>query len=461
MLSPQKSALLQSFLGGLPPVAAARLAKAVEIDRVAGGRVLPHELILTALRPMLGHMARTPTPLRLFCRPFEDLISAHALKEKQKGRIARASIIAVWNWVTRTLSPEESARYAADVKALVLAGRFDDALMRAQPFWTLASQAMSAAIGKDRKSVRTVLLNDTTVADAEEMALLLSVGTEIGAIQNLLPKPMPQLGEDLLWQLREIHDRLAAAAPDAAPYVAVVTMNRLAHPWEALKLPQLITHQSQDTLISSTDMGLVGDLLFADIEFHGSSVRNARHPMFDVDALINHLARFTEISSSIVKEIDIRRDGKWGKRLLKDRAAIAETMEGFMERAPKEVLAMLPVQKTGTFGGGPKAADFSKAVDDEKAERGLRYARLMVGSAPYAAAASFAAAQKEALDEASQHLRGYNEDLIREMRGTEDQRRVVLERQFELAAEATALFFSAEEADFLRRRARAALAAAA
>jgi len=37
----------------------------------------------------------------------------------------------------------------------------------------------------------------------------------------------------------------------------------------------------------------------------------------------------------------------------------------------------------------------------------------------------------------------------------------VLERQFELAAEATALFFSAEEADFLRRRARAAMAAAA
>jgi len=177
--------------------------------------------------------------------------------------------------------------------------------------------------------------------------------------------------------------------------------------------------------------------------------------------LIEHLARFTVISSAIVKEIDIRRDGKWGKRLLKDRAAIAETMEGFMERAPKEIVAMLPVQKSGAFGGGPKIADFSKPVDNEKAERGLRYARLVVGCAPYAATGSFAAAQKDALDEASQYLQAYNEDLVREMRGADPARRRVIEHQFELAAALTDLLFSPEEGEFLRRRARAALASAA
>jgi hypothetical protein len=177
--------------------------------------------------------------------------------------------------------------------------------------------------------------------------------------------------------------------------------------------------------------------------------------------LIEHLRRFAGLSGGLVNEIDIRRDGKWGKRLLADRATVAATMEGLMERAPKEVLAMLPVQARGSFGGGPRVADFARAVSDEKAERGLRYGRLVAGSAPLAANAAFGAAQKRAMEEISRHLIGYNEDLVREMRSAGGPHRAVVERQFELAAELTEQVFSPEEAEFLRRRGRAALANAA
>jgi len=238
-------------------------------------------------------------------------------------------------------------------------------------------------------------------------------------------------------------------------------MNRLAHPWEALKIPQIVTHQTQDALISGTDMGMVGELLLNDTEIHGNAVRASRHPAFDVDALIGHLARFTELSSHIVREIEVRRGGRWGKRLLADRAAVAETMDGLMERAPKEVLAMLPVHKSGSYGGGPLCADLSRPVDAKKSERGLRYAKLIAGSAPYAAMGSFAATQRDAMDDVSQHLRGYNEDLIKEMRVPEGERQPGAEHQFELAAELTALIFSPEEAEHLRRRGRAAVASRA
>ena len=104
-------------------------------------------------------------------------------------------------------------------------------------------------------------------------------------------------------------------------------MNRLLHPWQALKLPAFITRKTKDTLIANTDMGLVGELLLADIETHGNAVRATRHPVFDPRVLIDNLAQFAELSSCIVREMEIRRDGKWGKRLLADRAAVAEAME--------------------------------------------------------------------------------------------------------------------------------------
>jgi hypothetical protein len=404
---------------------------------------------------------RTPTPLRVFCRPFEDIISEHRPREKQKGRITRANIAIVWNWLGQTVIPEETAGYTREARSLVLSGRSEQAVAYAAGFWTYAAKAMRDAIARDRRTARSALHGDAVLADAEEMALLLSVGPAVMEIQRVLEKPVVELTDELLWKLRDIHERLSASAPDAAPYVAVIAMNRLLHPWEALKLPQLITRQTKDTLIASTDMGLVGELLLADIETHGNAVRAARHPMFDPKELINHLANFAELSSCIVREMEIRRDGKWGKRLLADRAAVAEAMEGLMEHAPTEIAAMLPTLKSGSYGGGPRIPDFSKPVDDEKAERGLRYASLLRGCELYAAMGSFAAAQKTAMEQVCQHLRGYNDDLVKEMRSVGGPRRAVAERQYGLAVELTAILFSAEEAEFLRRRGKAALANAA
>jgi len=462
MLNSEKAGLLQSFLGSLPDHIAARLAKAVEVDRLTEGSSLPHELILEALRPTLrrsGNLQRTPTPLRLFCRPFEDLLSCIPRKDKQKGRIARATVSPVWIWLSKSLIPDTAASYLLEVKALVLAYKFEAAEARASAFRTVAGQALGAAIAADRKGARLALISEAAVADAEEMALLLLAAPSMLEIQQMLPKPVPVLTDELLWNLRRIYDEVAALVVDAAPYVPVVAMRRLAKPWEALKLGLLITHQAQDTLISSTDLGLVGDILFSEMEECRVAIHAVRPPEFDVDALLKHLTGFTDVSSAIVKEVEILRRGKWGQRLLKDRAAVGAVMDGFMERAPKEIAGALPTQKTG-FSGASRVSDFTRPVPEDRVMRALRYARLMVGCRKLAAAASFGAKLADAMDEAMQTLRSYNEDVIKEMRTAEGVRREIVERQFQLCTELTAMLFSEEEADFLRRRGKAAQSAA-
>jgi hypothetical protein len=464
MISPERTGLLKSFLGSLPEQIAARLARAVEVDRLVDGKSLPHEMILEGLRPALRRFAgseRTLTPLRLFCVPFEDLFTlVPRTNAKQKGRIARGSVAPIWSWVGQTLLPEETKAYSRDFKAAVVGGKQADAKARAEMFWPLAADAMRDALASDvrRKAARVPLNNDLVVADAEEAALLLGVGSAVSKILETLPRPVPVLTDDLLWALRAIYDGLIETNPDAAPYVAVIAMNRLARPWEALKLPLSISRQTQDTLIASTDMGLVGEIIFGDIEDFGQAVRNAKHPSFDADALVENISHFTSLSSGIVKGIEMRRDGKWGQRLMKDRSALAEVMDGFMERAPKELSGALPTVKN--ISGGPKSPDFSRPVDAEKIDRALRYGRLVMGCKPFAVAGSFGASVKKAEEDMCQILRSYNEDVVKELRTTDDKRRAVAESQFELCVKLTAILFSEEEAELLRRRGRAALGAA-
>ena len=89
---------------------------------------------------------------------------------------------------------------------------------------------------------------------------------------------MPSFTEPLVWQVREIYDELVKSHPDVAPYLAVCTMNRLARPWEALRLPLLVTRHSDDTLISKTDMGLVGEILFGRMDSLKTSIHRPAIP---------------------------------------------------------------------------------------------------------------------------------------------------------------------------------------
>jgi hypothetical protein len=303
------------------------------------------------------------------------------------------------------------------------------------------------------KKARLALIDEMTVADAAEIALLLSCAPSVLKIHALIPTPSP-MTDDLLWELRTVYDAVVAAQPDAAPFVPVVALNRLSRPWEGLRLPLLIARSHSDTLISQTDMGLVGEILFARLDALQAAILAVRPPMIDTDTLLLQAKQFADLSAAIVKEIEVRRSGEWGQRLLKDRASVGAAMEKLMERALKEVAAALPMQR-----GAGKSADFSKPVDAERRDVGMRFVRLVVGSRNFAAAASFAAKQKDTYEELCSHLRRYNEDVVRELRSPD--KAGVVETQFQFAAELTALLFSEQEAGLLRRRAKAAQAASA
>jgi hypothetical protein len=449
-----KSLLLKGFLGNLPETAAGKLARAVEVDRLLDGHELPHDAILTGLRPALRHSERTPTPLRVFCQPFEDLLISEPRKEKQKAVIARASVVPLWSWLGADLLPDEVQAYFRDTKALLLAGKLDQALARARPFWRDAGAAIRGALASPQGlSIAAKKLSKDEIADAREIALLLLEADEMLKIQQHLPKPLPHLTEEILWQLRESYDALIARNPDAAPFVAVMAMNRLQRPWEALRLPLMISRQTGDALISKTDMGLVGEILLARMDAMKAVILSARHPVSDAQLLIDQVVAFSDLSSALVKEVEMRRDGEWGQRMLKDRTAIGSVMDGFMDRAVKEIAQALPMHKG--------AADFSRLAPPDRRTAALNYARLVAGTRHFAAAGSFAAKQMSAMEETCNHLRRYVENAVRDLRGSSGEKRAIVESQLQFCADLAAPLFSGEEAELIRRRLKAAQSAAA
>ena len=263
------------------------------------------------------------------------------------------------------------------------------------------------------------------------MALLIIAGEEMLKVQMTLPKPPARITEEVLWQLRAIYDVLIDRSPDAAPYVAVVAMNRLQRPCEALRLPLMISRQTGDALISKTDMGLVGEIIFGRMDTLQTAILATRTGAFDADMLLAQVEGFSELSSSVVKEMEMRRDGEWGQRLLRDRAAVGNVMDAFMERAVKEISAALPHPE-----GRQRCHQACRARKTRQCPQlcppGRRRAKIRRARHPLPPSI------RPCPREISHHLRRYVEDAVRELKG-EGERRTAAEFQLNYCAELAGL----------------------
>ena len=134
-------------------------------------------------------------------------------------------------------------------------------------------------------------------------------------------------------------------------------------------------------------------------------------------------------------------------------------MESLLEKAPKEIMAVLPQHKAGGFAKNGKPLDMSRPPDKDRVARAIRYANLLSHCRPFAVAAAFNAKLNEVMDETAIALRSFSEDILREVRVANSTTYAAVEAHFQVMLDLCKLVLGEEEADFLRRRARLAASA--
>lgn len=465
MQLPAKEHELKTFLASLPSDKTLTLAAGVERARLAGEGKLPVDLILEALRPQLRRMnaRRIPTPQRLVCEAVADFL-VDGREFKQPGRIARASIRTLWRWLAKEGLRVTLADFESQIARATLtreAKRQSDLVARLQiEIATIVRALVERAVegSSERRALAAKFGGEDTLADIEEAALLFGSTGEFSALRGLLPKRIDMLTEQHTSLVRDMYDQLATRRPELCPYVGLLVLARLKRPWEALRLAGIISRRTNETLFSQTDMGVVGDILLADMENLALDIASVRPDNLDPDSLLNKLERFVQMSGGLVREIGVKRDGKWGQRLIKIRQLTSDAMDALIARSPKEIVAALPVQRLGAFGGrGPRRPDLSREPDAARLERAMQWGRLLAGATPYAGGGAFYAAHKDAFEEVSNYLRSYAESMVSELRSLDFDKRPRAQAFLQHAETLSDTILGVEETDLMRRRVAAAL----
>lgn len=459
---PENADDLTKLLAALTPEKAVALAARLEHEKLKG-RGAGADAVLAAIRPVLraARPPRWPSPQRLFCQAFAEFL-VDARKEKQRGRIARETLGPLWRLLQEGEAGRAFAKRSADLTDAILA-RDEHAKQAALTAVlqtgaeTLRAALTAAQAAPDNTlDLSEKLGGEAAVADCEEIVLFLEQPDALAPLRELMPAVARGLNEPLIARFREAYDALIALAPAVGPYAVTLAANALEKPWEAMALARAVARQSHDRLISATDMGMTGELLIADMEALAEAIAPARLGRLDGAELAPKLSRLAAASAGFVREVGVKRDGRWGARIQALRAAASSHVDAMMSRAPQEILGAFPVAKFGAFAKSPRKPDLSRPPAPQRVAEARRWAGLVAQAKPMAAPLGFQASSQAAAEAVDDMLRPYGEALLVEMRSGEPQERAQAAAYLDALAHVIEAWEGPEAAALIRRRRAAA-----
>lgn len=211
------------------------LVRSLEARRLRLDQRATADAVLSRLRPRmsLARPARRPTPQRLFCLPFEDLLYDPGTARKAVGRIPRSAIGPIW----ALLAKHAAAGIVEATSAALKTAEPDDTaaiLAAGGPLWAEGARVLAARDAAARKTangrtqLRDALGGEPVLASLEDVIFLLRAAVPILELRAALPPaPIETVGRQGIAALVQALQAVAAIDGEAVPYVIFVLMARL------------------------------------------------------------------------------------------------------------------------------------------------------------------------------------------------------------------------------------------
>lgn len=475
-VSPRKWARLSSFLGALPPAAAARLFAALEAAQAGAG--LPAGAMLQSLRARLifeeaPFPPRKLSAQRLFFTPFEDFFISGRRGRKRRARIDRASLSPIWKLATADAACASAAGAAAALDGAIARGEGDLSSLRrdlfsaaADGFAVLIAHAgddaafradLSARLGAGGEQAGAAALHDLA-----EVALLLPAADHLLRAQKAFPRPVASLTEEDLYKARRLYAHAADDAPQAAGYMLTAIAARMDAPWRAMRLYYHLMRAEDETLPHArADAATIAETLFDDLEGLARGLERDADDDPDTEDAPARLAHFAEFAGGVAAQAAQWEDGVTLARVEACRDIAAAALARFAETALARVRRNHPVRHAG---GSTRlmalrpdiARPHDRAIEKEArdAARFLSHAgRLGDKLARPDAAAPF-------IDDAIRETGRYAGDLIAEIRAAEGETRLAARKRMDATLRAAEGLLPDHELALLKERANVAAVSA-
>src|SRR3981189_208986 len=199
------------------------------------------ERLRAELRPD-GSPEGTPTPSRDFFAPLDPLLVDGAPEHANSGRIARTSLVPIWEWISRDLLPMMARDYNAQMKLLITAKKAKDVQAAAATFQTKVTKSLEGNLASPEgaERARTKLAHYTAspsaYGDLVKMMGALRASEALAKFAAALPEKILKLDDPQVSKITALLDSFRKNDPRAVPFALALIAGRLSTPRELLRL---------------------------------------------------------------------------------------------------------------------------------------------------------------------------------------------------------------------------------
>ena len=339
---------LRSYLRELPRGALALLAS--ELERVAargddipGGESLLEE-VRAALRESGQPATRAGDPTRVFFGALEPFLINDDPAHKRPGRITRSVLTPMWSWICRDLVPDqaktyndEAARAAGDPAACErLARNFRKCVVV-----EIESALAGAKIDeRARRRLTGQIGTQHALDDARALLTILSAADIFAQIESRLPAQIRNLADAQLDNVRSLLDQAVGSRADVLPYALVLTMGRLAVPWQLIRLAVKSAETDDAIRIAGSPYGVAVTIVLSEVDRSVSALKA------DLDrgassAAASLIKTIHDCVRGLRTELDLSGDTAWARRLAAIRGDVSSVLKRQVESASARVRRLL------------------------------------------------------------------------------------------------------------------------
>ena len=245
----------------------------VELQRrLLRGEDMPGgELVLRELRR--DSRAKRPGNLaRLFFQPLEPFLVDDIATRDHPGRVARATLEPVWEWIGRDLMPGQAKAVSEQVAAAFECGDDARAGQLAAGFQDRAVKRMEMllnAAAKDEKVRRRLsgqIGTRRALDDVAAVVALLRAQDLLAAFGSRLPNHIEALDDATIRDLLLLIESRAGGGPELFVYKLALTMSRLEFPWQLIRLATGAAGSRNASRVAESRYAVAVDIVFAEIE---------------------------------------------------------------------------------------------------------------------------------------------------------------------------------------------------
>jgi hypothetical protein len=348
---------LREYLRTLKPEARSMLVQELERSLVRGDESPGNELVLKELRRAIRADAQ-PVPrigeaARLFFKPIEPFLIDGRADHKRIGRIARVSLEPIWSWIGRDLIPAEVKALSEDIDRALLAGDRTKADQLVRALHERAIQRMSDAVSassSDEKARRRLAVQVGTPRAMEDLTTILSILLLRDVLADLSRRLSPLIRTFEREQIESVKLLLDTAADqiavetggmrrsDVLLYGLILVMNRLATPWQLIRIATRAAESDNTARIAETSYAAAATIVLGETE---SMVGELRLELKAGRPIVSMLKGIHDAARGLRSEMDLSVDSAWSRQLAAIRADVSSLLKAEIEATPGCVRRLL------------------------------------------------------------------------------------------------------------------------